>query len=372
MNGPETAAAPSFALRPAGPDDAHRLYDWRNDEFIVERSTSRRKVTEAEHHAWFAATLADADRRLAIVEIGGEAAGLVRFDRTGGIAVISVYLLEPYTGAGYGTRAIAEATDAILKDWGGAVHAHVRAENAAGQKSFLRAGFAPLPDGASIPDGHVGFVRTAAAPAELAGWHADDAADGAYYDDRVRRFGHDARAADWGSRESQQRRFQIFAELVPLRGRRILDVGCGTGAFYGWLREQGIEVDYTGVDVAADMVAAARAQFPAATFVQGSVLGLGRLAQPAYDHVFASGIFARRRHAPLEFFAAAVETMFAACRYSASLNSLSAWAARQEDGEFHIDPAFALGVARRHTPRVILRHDYRPGDFTLHLVRAAT
>ncbi|MGE0734852.1 MAG: GNAT family N-acetyltransferase [Alphaproteobacteria bacterium] len=364
------ATGNSIVLRRARADDEAQVLSWRNDDFIVARSSSRRRVTEGEHHAWFAAALAAEDRRMEIVEIDGVAAGLVRFDRQApDHAVISVYLLESFTGRGLGPRVISMATTAAIAAWGVDVHAHVRADNFAGRKAFERAGYGLTETGGAAPD-HVVFVRRAGAGSEP-DWRTDDEANRAYYDARVAEFGLDARAADWRGREGQYLRFEILAAVDALNGRRVLDVGCGTGEFLAWLRARNIAVAYSGVDVSPAMIEAARARFPEASFAVGSVLELPRLFADRFDHVFASGIFAHRRHDPAGFVAAAVAAMFAQCRRSTSFNSLSGWAPQREAGEYHLDPADALAIAHRLTARVALRHDYHRADFTMHMYREA-
>jgi hypothetical protein len=52
-----------------------------------------------------------------------------------------------------------------------------------------------------------------------------------------------------------------------------------------------------------------------------------------------------------------------------AFNSLSAWATDQEAGEFYADPLRVVDFCRRITPRVVLRHDYHPRDFTVYLYK---
>jgi SAM-dependent methyltransferase len=203
----------------------------------------------------------------------------------------------------------------------------------------------------------------------ISSWQRDDDANRAYFDERVKQWNLDVRGADWGGRQSQYLRFGVLAEVAPLNGARILDVGCGTGEFLEYLRGCGLSVDYTGIDIAPAAVAVARERFADATFVEGSVLDLERHFEQPFDHVFTSGIFTRRLHDGRGFVETTVTSMFALCRRSVSFNCLSAWADRIEGDEFHLDPADAIAVGRKLTKRLILRHDYHPADLTVHLYR---
>ena len=53
----------------------------------------------------------------------------------------------------------------------------------------------------------------------------------------------------------------------------VLDVGCGTGVMFELIRERRPDLDYVGIDVTAQFVAAARERFPAdaARFREGSL-----------------------------------------------------------------------------------------------------
>jgi len=60
---------------------------------------------------------------------------------------------------------------------------------------------------------------------------------------------------------------------VDPRGKRVLDVGCGTGFFTAWYLERGARV--TGVDIAPTSVERLRASFPEATFLLADVSETG-------------------------------------------------------------------------------------------------
>ena len=95
----------------------------------------------------------------------------------------------------------------------------------------------------------------------------DDAANVAFYEDLVARYGYNFRALNRGSAQSQEGRFAILAGIAPLAGTRLLDVGCGLGDFRLWLLCHGIAVDYHGIDIAPRMVEAAKNRQPDAVFL---------------------------------------------------------------------------------------------------------
>ncbi len=94
---------------------------------------------------------------------------------------------------------------------------------------------------------------------------------------------------DWASAESQHRRFDVLIEEVDLEGRSLLDVGCGLGDLLTHLRNGGIEVDYTGVDLLERMVAAAKKRNPSGQFVQADLFTANPFPPRSFDVVFCSG-----------------------------------------------------------------------------------
>src|SRR5262245_13511256 len=95
---------------------------------------------------------------------------------------------------------------------------------------------------------------------------ADDERTINHFTGLASRYGINARSLDWGSRESQQLRFDILAQVGSMDNARVLDVGCGMGDLYEWLRERGRRVDYCGIDITPAMIETARCRFPEARF----------------------------------------------------------------------------------------------------------
>jgi SAM-dependent methyltransferase len=188
-----------------------------------------------------------------------------------------------------------------------------------------------------------------------------------YFDQRLAAHGPTVQAVDWGSPASQRARFEVLAAVGPLAGSRVLDVGCGLGDLWPYLQSVAPSAQYEGWDLNPRMVAAAAARFPGVTFRAQDVTAADAPAE-RFDWVLASGLFYLRDET---FLAAAVERLFARCRRGVAFNTLSAWAERQTPGELYAEPARVLETCGRLTPRVTLRHDYLPHDFTVYLYRDA-
>jgi len=96
----------------------------------------------------------------------------------------------------------------------------------------------------------------------------------------------------WKSKETQEARFNALLAAGDLNDKSILDLGCGLGCLYGYLKERDWNGEYTGIDVLDLMVKGARERFPGVVFEKKNIL----LDTPRreWDYVFISGIFNHR------------------------------------------------------------------------------
>src|SRR5437588_10554987 len=83
----------------------------------------------------------------------------------------------------------------------------------------------------------------------------------------------------------------LRAMLPPLRGLRVLDLGCGFGWFCRWARQQGA-AQIVGMDVSEKMLARARAETadPAITYTLADLDQI-ELPKRAFDLVYSSLAF---------------------------------------------------------------------------------
>jgi SAM-dependent methyltransferase len=113
-----------------------------------------------------------------------------------------------------------------------------------------------------------------------------------FYRRKLSDFIDPAQRVGWMSSKSQNARFETFLQIGALEGKRILDVGCGLGGFYGYLQSEGWTGSYTGFDRMSEMVKDASQRYPGVRFERLDIAE----QEPAerWDYVFMSGLFNRR------------------------------------------------------------------------------
>lgn len=129
-------------LRPARPDDAQRALSWRNAPLTRQFSAENNELGWEDHRDWWQAVLADGHRDLLVACCGGIDFGVLRFDRHGDRATVSIYLDPVLSGLGLGS-AVLRAGHA----WIGSnsaikiLDARILRVNQQSQRSFAAAGY---------------------------------------------------------------------------------------------------------------------------------------------------------------------------------------------------------------------------------------
>lgn len=194
-----------------------------------------------------------------------------------------------------------------------------------------------------------------------------------YYSSRLARFGNTPRGVDWNGEESQTLRFEQLCKLIDAPAQfSVNDLGCGYGALHTFLARQYPEFSYVGIDISAEMIAAAQDSIGSggnARFLCASA------PAEAADYGIASGIFnVRLQRSDGEWQAyleATLDTLDRTSRAGFAFNCLTSYSDREkmQDYLYYADPCTLFDLCkRRYSRHVALLHDYGLYEFTI-LVR---
>ena len=189
------------------------------------------------------------------------------------------------------------------------------------------------------------------------------------YEARVARLGVTRETLHSGSVEAQHARFAVHASALPSSGASVLDIGCGLGDFYAYLQCDGFIGSYTGIDIVPAYVEQCRRVHPECVFEVANPAGEGISGD--YDTVVLCQTLNTRLPAGnnLEVMGAALAEAFRHARHSVSFDMLSTYVDYREDDLFYYPPDEILALAKELTRWVVLRHDYRPYEFSVQLYR---
>jgi SAM-dependent methyltransferase len=180
-----------------------------------------------------------------------------------------------------------------------------------------------------------------------------------FFKEQIEKYGLKPEGVNWGTKESQYKRFEVISELIPdMQESSILDLGCGFGDFYLYLEEtMNLPESYIGADAVDAMVAQASERVPKAM-----LLDFLKDEIPKVDYIIASGSLNVLTYPETR---AVIEKAYNASEKAFIFNIMSSHADFHEPGYNYFSPSEMLAFCMNFTRRVILRADYMTHDFTI-------
>ena len=189
------------------------------------------------------------------------------------------------------------------------------------------------------------------------------------YEESLERHGTVSAGVGWPDAEAHRIRFYKLTELVDTADEiSVNDLGCGYGAYFGYLRGRGVKVKkFRGYDISDEMIARARTLEPAGEFQLGA-----RLAEVA-DYSFACGIFnvrlERNESEWRSHIMATLDNMLESSTRGFAFNLLTSYVDFRRDHLYYGDPREYFDLCKtRYSKKVTLLHDYPLYEWTM-LVR---
>ena len=167
-------------------------------------------------------------------------------------------------------------------------------------------------------------------------------------------------ASRWASEESQYERFAIAASFL-LPNCSVLDVGCGTGDFYEFLKSRYKGIRYKGVDFSELMIEKAKQKYNS-NFENADLSNI----KEKFDYVFALGTFNLKSDEDQSlYFRNNIEKCFDLCEKRCVIfikgdSSI----AKYEDIHYYC-PIEIMKSALSITPHVLISTSFLPYEITL-------
>jgi len=202
-----------------------------------------------------------------------------------------------------------------------------------------------------------------------------------HYHGTFRKFGAEARGVDWGPEEGARLRYDnMLAVLAHDRHDRpetpsLLDVGCGYGGLLTHAGKRGTRLNYTGIDVVADMIEHARASIPEGTFREQDLFDLP--GEQRFDYVVCNGILTQKLSASLREMdrhaQRLIRTMFDHARRGIAFNVMTTKVNFMAENLYYRHPGELMSWCLAEvTSKVVLDHAYPLYEYTLYLYQEAS
>lgn len=189
--------------------------------------------------------------------------------------------------------------------------------------------------------------------------------------------GPSAEGVDWGADEAKL--FLRYDKMLSVatgqaaNSQSLLDVGCGYGGLHNYALGKGLTLDYTGIDVAGNMIEWAQTNLPSGTFIRGDILDY--TFQRKFDYVVCNGILTQKLETPGwqmdQFAARIIRQMFSLCTVGMAFNVMTTKVNYYADNLYYRNPAelFAWCLSEI-SPHLRLDHSYPLYEYTIYAYRS--
>jgi|TARA_B000000460_G_scaffold38462_1_gene23625 2-polyprenyl-3-methyl-5-hydroxy-6-metoxy-1,4-benzoquinol methylase len=186
-----------------------------------------------------------------------------------------------------------------------------------------------------------------------------------FFNKLVEKHGYSPKSLAYSGEKSQKIKFNIVTEVGIEDNCSVLDVGCGFGDYFNYLKQQGIKnVKYCGIDISNKIVDFAKEKNSLANVIQGNVLDLSD--DEKYDYVISLGFNCVKTGTNWETLTQVLDKMWKLSKKGIAYNAVSTFSETSPRKIYFVSPAKVIDyIMTNLTYKVVFRHDYMPHDFTI-------
>ena len=188
----------------------------------------------------------------------------------------------------------------------------------------------------------------------------------AYHNERIARFGvSSAKSLGWRDENAQGQRFEQISEIGNLNGKTMLDIGCGHGDLFNFIRKIYPRLIYCGLDQEEAFLEVALKRYGGKSNTQFFLGDFSSVSLPKYDYVVCSGGLNYRTSDTRHVFKM-ISKFFKASRVGLGLNIL-----KSVDFENGILVPYSksqiMKYCKKLTSNLVLKESENQNHFTLFL-----
>ena len=199
---------------------------------------------------------------------------------------------------------------------------------------------------------------------------------GKHYAKKLEEHGPTAAGVDWIKEESANSSYHYALKLIRpehIESKiKVLDVGCGYGGLLTYAKQQGFDIDYTGVDIVPEMISHGKNLHPDAKFIAGDYLKVGDVG--CYDYVVCNGAMTIKLQASIldmhRYADAMIRKLYEACQIGMAFNVMTTRVNFQAENSYYRSPVETLAFCLSElSDRVIIDHDHPRYQFWTYVYR---
>lgn len=190
------------------------------------------------------------------------------------------------------------------------------------------------------------------------------------YKKRFKEFGLSPKSLLWKTKGAAHQRFRQFWAEIDFDNKSVLDIGCGFGEMGNFLVKRYKNIKYKGVDIMPEFIKNGHLIYPKLNLEMADFFTLTKTE--TYEVVLASGVLNSNVSDNMRYRKKAIKKMFELTDDCLAFNMLGGHPAplnSKDSNIWYVDSLTILKYCMSLTPRVILRANYHPKDFTIFMYK---
>lgn len=191
-----------------------------------------------------------------------------------------------------------------------------------------------------------------------------------YYSDKLNKYGTSPKGVDWNDLGTQELRFEQLLKVCDKNHKlSIIDLGCGYGYLYEFMKNKGYDFIYYGVDISKSMIEMAKNKYHSSD--SKFICSTNKLDITS-DYCVSSGIFNVKLDYSSEIWSSyilkTIHDMNNMSSKGFSFNCLTKYSDKSlmREDLYYADPCFLFDYCKKNfSKNVSLYHDYDLYEFTI-------
>ena len=203
-----------------------------------------------------------------------------------------------------------------------------------------------------------------------------------HIEDCFEKHGDNCKGVDWPNEQDVLKRYRVMLDLIRFDEKAdqdsrysVMDLGCGLGHMYEYIKSTGFHHEYFGVDISDIFVNECRRKYPDVTFLKLDILKDDlSLISCKPDYIIMNGVFTEKCSLSFEemkeYFEAFIVKAYALCNKGMAFNVMSKDVDWEREDLFHLPMSdLSRFLTKNLTRRFIIRNDYGLYEYTTYVYK---
>jgi SAM-dependent methyltransferase len=199
-----------------------------------------------------------------------------------------------------------------------------------------------------------------------------------HYEESFEQFGPSSAGVDWGQDKTRlliryDNMLDVMEKPQARKKQSLLDVGCGFGGLAAYASQKDIALNYTGIDVATNMIRWAKKNIKKSKFIEDDFLAHD-FSGATYDYVICNGILTQKLDCSMlemdVFAKTLIHKMYNLCNKGTAFNIMTTYVNFFAPNLYYKHPAELLSYCLSEiSTKVKIDHAYGLYEFTVYVYR---